>query len=80
MISLLTVCCGNILGRNETVLPTGFINWGTTGPDRILNSYSNLLLNTNIANSYIQFRGNTQGSNNALIGVLTNDIIIRLPS
>lgn len=28
----------------------------------------------------LQFRGNTQGANNGLVGVLTNDFIVRLPS
>ena len=68
------------LTRNETTIPTSFNSWGTTGTSRIINTDSNLMLNCNTANSYIQFRGNTQNTANGLIGLLTNDMIFRQPS
>lgn len=80
LTSLLAVSTAQAVTRNETTLPTTSNNFGTTGTDRTMNSNSNLLLNCNSANSYIQFRGNTQGASNGLIDVLTNDFIVRLPS
>ena len=66
----------NYLKRNEIVLPSSFINFGSSGSDITLKCASNLLLDSGGSNSYIQFRTGTLATN-SLIGSISDDIVLR---
>lgn len=45
--TLIGVSSIHYLTRNETPIPTGFLTWGTTTTDRVINTSSNTSLNSN---------------------------------
>ncbi len=74
--TIIGVSTPQFLTRNEIVLPSSFITWGTTSANKQVNTDSNLFINATTNDSYINLRS-AQGGN-TLIGQLSSDIFLRM--
>ena len=66
----------NVLTRNETRIPTSFINFGTTSSNRNINVDEYIIQQSNNVNSFTQYKNNS-GSIGSIVGSVNGDLILR---